>query len=69
MIYGPLHATAWDATFPTKSQQIVGRISSMTLMAPRPVHWLIKAALMILHYVYSQDYCPQKGVIKTQNQV
>jgi hypothetical protein len=56
MIYGALHATAWNAPFPTKGQHIMWRISSVTLIASGPVVWLTITASRITRFVTQLYY-------------
>lgn len=44
MIYGGLHALAWNAPFPSQTQMMLWKISCMTLVATGPVIWLMNRA-------------------------
>lgn len=44
MIYGGLHALAWNAPFPSQTQMIMWKISCVTLVATGPVIWLMNQA-------------------------
>jgi len=40
VIYGGLHMVAWDAHFPSYAEQILWRVSALTITVSSPIYWI-----------------------------